>query len=57
MIPYLKLTDLKRESDGLIDRVLMVDLGSKGPEFETHWRHCVVFLGKTLYPLLSTGST
>ena len=28
------------------------DLGSKGHEVETHWRHCVVSLRKTLYPLL-----
>ena len=33
----------------------MVDLGSKGREFESHWRHCVVSL--TLYPLLSAGLT
>ena len=25
--------------------------------FETHRRHCIVSLCKTLYPLLSTGST
>ena len=36
----------------------VVDLGeSKGCELETHGRHCVVSLSKTLYPLLSTGST
>ena len=32
----------------------MLDLGSKGGEFETHQRHCVVSLSKTLYSLLST---
>ena len=30
---------------------------SRGFGFEPHWRHCVVSLSKTLYPLLSTGST
>ena len=30
------------------------DSGSKGHEFETHHRHCVVSVSKTLYPLLST---
>ena len=32
----------------------MVDLGLNYPLFETHGRLCVVFLSKTLYPLLST---
>ena len=38
--------------------VVVLDLGSQGHMFETHWRHChsVVSLSKTLYPLLSTGS-
>ena len=40
---------------GSVDRV--VDLGSKCHKFETHQYHCVVSLSKTLYPLLSTGST
>ena len=30
---------------------------SRGRWFETHQKHCVVSLNKTLYPLLSTGST
>ena len=49
--------DKKRahEEPGLSGRVL--DSGLKGIGFEPHWRHCVVSLSKTLYPLLSTGST
>ena len=35
----------------------VLDLGSKGFCLETCWRHCVVSLSKTLYPLLSTGLT
>ena len=35
----------------------VLDMGSKGPLFETHRKHCVEFLSKTLYSLLSTGST
>ena len=35
----------------------VLDFGSKVHLFETHESHCVVFLRKTLYPLLSTGST
>ena len=35
----------------------MLDLGSTGQEFDTHRRQGVVYLSKTLYPLLSsTGS-
>ena len=34
----------------------VLDLGSKDCLFKTHWRHYVVSLSKTLYPLLSTGS-
>ena len=34
----------------------MFDLESKGREFETHRRHCVVPLIKKLYHLLSTVS-
>ena len=30
---------------------------SRGCWLEPHWRHCLVSLSKTLYPLLSTGST
>ena len=37
---------------GSVDKAL--GLRSKGCLFETHWRHCVVTLSKTLYPLLST---
>ena len=29
----------------------------RGCGFEPHRRHCIVSLSKTLYPLLSTGST
>ena len=29
----------------------------RGCRFEPHWRHYVVSLSKTLYSLLSTGST
>ena len=32
-------------------------MNSSGRGFEPHQRHCVVFLSKTLYPLLITGST
>ena len=35
----------------------VLDLRSRGCRFEPHCRHCVVSLKKTLYPLLSTGST
>ena len=34
----------------------VLDSGFKGCEFETHWRHCIVSLSKTLYPLLTNGS-
>ena len=30
----------------------MLDLRLKGHKFKTHWRHCIVSLSKTLYPLL-----
>ena len=35
----------------------VLDLRSRGCGFEPHQRHCIVALSKTLYPLLSTGST
>ena len=35
----------------------VLDSRSKGCGFKPHLRHCVVSLTKTLYPLLSTGST
>ena len=35
----------------------VLDQGSKGSEFNTHWRHSFVSLSKTLYRLLSTGLT
>ena len=35
----------------------VLDLGSRGCRFKPHRRHCVVSLSKTLYLLLSTGST
>ena len=31
------------------------DLRSKVCVFEPHWRHCIVSLSKTHYPLFSTG--
>ena len=37
--------------------VEILDLRLKGLKLETHRRQCVVFLSKTLVPLLSTGST
>ena len=43
------------ERSGSVGR--MFGLESKGREFETHRRHCVVPLSKTLYPLLIAGST
>ena len=33
----------------------VVDLRSKGRWLETYWRHYVVSLSKTLYPVLRTG--
>ena len=35
----------------------VLDSGSRGCGFESHQRHCNVSLSKTLYPMLSTGST
>ena len=35
----------------------VLDLRSKGCWFETHRKRCIVSFSKTLYPLLSTGST
>ena len=43
------------EHSGLVGKVL--NLEWKGQEFETHSRHCVVSMSKTLYPLPSTGSS
>ena len=37
-------------------QLVVLDLGLKSCLFETHQRHCVVSLSKTLYPLLGTGS-
>ena len=34
-----------------------LDSRLRGSMFESHRRHCIVTLSKTLYPLLSTGST
>ena len=42
-------------SDSDSGRVL--DSRSRGCEFEPYRRHCVVSVSKTLYPLLSAGST
>ena len=36
---------------------IVLDLGSKGGQFETQWKHCVMSLSKALYPLLRTGPT
>ena len=47
-------TEVKMERSGSIGRVL--DMGSKSSKFKTHRRHCVVFLSKTIYPLICTGS-
>ena len=49
--------EFKVEGSGSVGRAL--DWGLKGCWFEPHhwWCHCVVSLSKTLYPLLSTGST
>ena len=30
----------------------VLDLRPRGSEFEPHWRHCIVSLGKTHYPSL-----
>ena len=38
-------------------RSRVLDLRSRGCWFELHWKHCVLSLNNTLYPLLSTGST
>ena len=35
----------------------MVDFGLRGFWFEYHRRHCILSLNKTLYPVLSIGST
>ena len=37
--------------------VVVFDLISRGCRFEPHQRPCLVSLSKTLFPLLSTGST
>ena len=58
--PILKPAGLKEivcKCSVSVRRVL--DLGSRGLWFKSHWRHCVVSLIKTLYSLLSlsAGST
>ena len=35
----------------------MQDLRFRGHWFETYWSHCVVSFSKTVYPVLSAGST
>ena len=35
----------------------VIELRSRGCGFEPHWKHCGVSLCKTVYPLLSAGST
>ena len=53
-----KYGDINESCEGvqwLSGRVL--DLRLRGCRFEPHWRHCIVSLSKTLYPLLNTGST
>ena len=49
MSQFVRFWCLSREQ-----RRLGRTLGSKGGEFETHRRHCVVSLSMTLYSLLST---
>ena len=41
----------------LIGTCRVLDLILKGHRFESCWRHCIVSLSNTLYPLLCTGST
>ena len=40
-----------------VRRVLESNSRSRGCKIEPNWRHCVVSLSKTLYPLLSTVFT
>ena len=37
--------------------IRVIDSGSKGHEFESHWRHCVMSLSKTFYPPCFTRSS
>ena len=56
VIGVFDLVRLKdRGARWLGDRVL--DMRLRGCGFEPHWRHCVVSLSNTLYPLPSTRST
>ena len=52
-IAHYYMIHLVYQSDrsGSVGRAL--DLRSKGREFETHQRHCVMSLDKTLHPLLN----
>ena len=45
----------ERGEQWLSGRVL--DSRLRGCRFEPHWRLCIVFLSKTLYPLFRIGST
>ena len=53
--PHSSLVKILWERSGSVGR--MLDSGSNGHELETHWRHCVVSLSKTLYPLLQHEKT
>ena len=50
----LNSSGLKHGAQWLSCRVL--NLGSKGHKFNTHREHCFVFMRKSPYILLSTGS-
>ena len=52
---FLSTITYVEKHDGSVGRV--IDSGSKDPDFETRWRHCVVSVSKTPCFLLSTGST
>ena len=54
-INNIKALLIIRGAHRLSDRVL--DLRSRGQEFETNQRQIVLSLSKTLCPLLGTGST
>ena len=53
MVNVYEFTHVGKEHSVSVEECLR----SKGQLFKTHWRHCVVSLSKTFYPLLKTGST
>ena len=53
--PHGSLVKILWERSGSVGR--MLDSGSNGRELETHRRHCVVSLSRTLYPLLQDKKT